>query len=717
MAKKKSAAKKKTVAKQQDASLESKPKPSTPNTNVTSTKPAAPVKPNAAKAVPAAKMYPGRVFGSPAFRSVPPCIDPAILAPLFTKDGRFVISPGPSLTVSVWNYPEGTLDRSLAGPATRYDKASAIKGLALSPDEKKIAASGFGPEGMTVRVFSFDDGSEICSFDAFCDQLLWLPDSQNLLCIDTRSSMPGVKVFHLPSATMMASLQMPLDWTLVGVFLDSADALVAFYRKPGKKDAKLAKYRIIDGQLSQKPAVSITVPSGGWYEAAFSFTPTTGKAAIAQGSDPVSIYDLTSKRLETVLPHSGMSDGVSFDPAGKRLAMKERIRKPQEGNGWHERLVVQSITNEKDRVVVPNIFRRSMAISWTPDGKGLATWSAVGLEMWNSRSGEPREASGHRGAVTGIAAIGTNSFVSAGVDGTVRMWNADSSREQWIRHWPEVAQRGARLYALPNQALFVGCGTGSSEAFVRVSRCDEGDGIATICGDDVYLDSHRRCLWVSSNESTARSGFTRGIKSFAYDLKPSPKQQQLSRDDVLLQLGFKKNEGWEPRLSLEHGGRWLVVYNDKQLVVADWPDLTEVYRVTPKTGISMAVVVPSGEFLLLADSPGGAISVVALVSKTVSATIERRSSRRFEMGDLLTVSPDSKLCAWCKRSQHVEVYEVETGQLIGATPEWLPARTVCFLDGSSLVVGSSDGTISKWTLHDLADAMSRTDSTNSRNAV
>ena len=707
MAKKKSAAKKKTVAKQQDASLESKPQPSTPNTNVTSTQPAAPVKPNAAKAVPAAKMYPGRVFGSPAFRSVPPCIDPAILAPLFTKDGRFVISPGPSLTVSVWNYPEGTLDRSLAGPATRYDKASAIKGLALSPDETKIAASGFGPEGMTVRVFSFDDGSEICYFDAFCDQLLWLPDSQNLLYIDTRSSMPGVKVFHLPSATSTGALQMPMDWTLVGVFLDSADGLVVFYRKPGKKDAKLAKYRIIDGQLSQKPTVSITVPSGGWYEAAFAFAPTTGKAAIAQGGDPVSIYDLTSKRLEAVLTHSGMSDGVSFDPAGKRLAMKERIRKPQEGNRPHERLVVQSLTNEKDTVVVPDVFRGSMAMSWGPDGEGLATWSAHGLETWNSRSGEPRDASGHRGEVTSIVATGPKSFASAGADGTVRMWNSDGDREQWIRYWPEAAHRGARSCALLDESVIVGMVTGPSEAFVRASRVDNGEEIATVCGDGVYVDSDRHCLWVSSNQFKGDSGWTRGMESFTYALKPSPKPQRISLDDVLLQLGFKKNEGWVPRVSLEHGGRWLVVHNDKQLVVADWPDLTEVYRVMPKTGISMAVVVPSGAFLLVADNPGGAVSVVAMPSKTVSATIERRSASRFEMGDLLTVSPDSTLCAWCKRSQRVEVYEVETGKLIGATPEWLPATTACFIDASTLLVGSRDGMISSWPLRELTTALDR----------
>lgn len=694
MAKKKSAAKKKTAAKQQDASLESKPKPPTPNTYVTSTNPAAPGKLNTANAVPAAKMYPGRVFGSPAFRSVPPCIDPAILAPLFTKDGRFVITPGPNLTVSVWNYQEGTLERSLAGPATRYDKASAIKGLALNPDETKIAASGFGPKGMTVRVFSFDDGSETCSFDAFCDQLLWLPDSQNLLCIDTRSSMPGVKVFHLPSATSTGSLQMPIDWTLVGVYLDSADALVAFYRKPGKKDAKLAKYRIVDGQLSQRPAVSITVPSGGWYEAAFSFAPATGKAAIAQGRETVDIYDVPSKQLAAVLEHSNMADGLSFDPPGQRLAMKERIRMPQDGNRPEERLVVQSMTDEEDTVIVKDVFRGSMAMSWAPDGEGLATWSAHGLEIWNSHSGEPRDASGHRGEVTSIVAISPESFASSGADGTVRMWTLDSSREQWIRHWPESAHRGAHLQALPDESLLVGTGTGPRESFVRVSRYDTGEDVARIRGDNVYLDSDRHCLWVSLPSMTA----------FTYALKTNPTLQQLPLDAVLSQLDFK-NEGWVPRVSIEYGGRLLMVHNDKQIVLAEWPGLAEVYRDKPKAGISMATVAPCGKFLLIADNPGGAVSVVAMPSKTVSTTIERWTAREFEMGDLLTVSPDSKLCAWCKRSQRVEVYEVETGRLIGATPEWLPATTACFLDASTLLVGSRDGMISKWTLPDLKAAM------------
>lgn len=704
MAKKKSAAKKKTVAKRQDTLLESKPQPPSPNTTVATPKPAAPGESSTPNAVPAAKMYAGHVFGSLAFRSVPPCIDPTIIAPVFTKDGRFVITPGPNLTVSVWNYPEGTLARSLAGPATRYDEASMIKGLALSPDETKLAASGFGPKGMTVRIFSFDDGSEVCSFDDFCDQLLWLPNSQHLLCIASKWSAK-VKVFCTKSAASTGQSLMPLDWTLVGVFLDSDDGLVAFYRKSAKKDAKLAKYRIIDGQISQKPAVSITVPSGRWYEAAFSFARSTGKAAIAQGGDAVAIYDVNSKRLECVLAHSHMADGVSFDPAGKRLAMKERIDNPQDANHSKERLVVQSMTNERDTVVVPDVFRRRMAISWAPDGEGLATWSSHGLEIWSSRSGEPRDVSGHRGDVTSIVAIGSNSFASAGVDATVRMWTADGGREQWIRHWPEAAHHGVRLCALRDASVIVGMGI----SFVRASRVDDGDEIATVCGDGVYVDSDRQCLWVSGHEFQGESGSTYGMASLTYALKPSPKPQRIPLDDVLVQLGgFTRNEGWVPRVSLEHGGRWLMVHNDKQIVVAEWPGLTEVYRAKPNTGVSMALVVPSGEFLLVADNPGGAVSVVAMRTKTVCATSERRTSGPFQVGDVLTASPDSKLFAWGKRWQRVEVYEVETGQLIGVTPEWLPATTACFLDDSTLLIGGRDGLISKWTLADLRHEMMST---------
>jgi WD40 repeat protein len=627
---------------------------------------------------------------------------------VFTKDGRFLISPGPNLTMSVWNYPEGTLARSLAGPATRYDENSSIQGLALSPDETKIAASGFGRNGRTVRVFSFDDGSEVCAFDAFCGPLQWLSDSSHLLCIENKTSSPGITCYSVPSATEVSRIRMPLDWTLVGAALDSADAVVAFYRKPGRKDAKLARYRIEKGNISQKASVSINVPSRS-HETAFAFSAATDLAAIAQGHDEFVIYDVGSRRHELGGGYM-YSGGISFDASGTRLAGKTCIGFHGD-NRPYEDIDITSMDGDRgwcgrdDDAVFENVFRGPMGISWAPDGRSLATCSApllnawlkpvgVGVELWDVVSGKAQNESGHRGEITSLVPAGSRSFASAGADGTIRMWNIASGREDWIRCWPEAGHRGATVQHIPDESLLVGAGAGPKEGFVRTCRAADGEDIGSMRGHSVCWDPDRRRLWVVDETIGLY------IASYATALAREPQPAMPLRDEIISKLGPGL---WAPRVSLQHGGRWIMLHNDKELVVAEWPGLADVYRVRPKTGVSMAALTPTCDYLLFADNPGGEVTTVDIKQGAVIAVSERRNARDFEVGDVLAVSQDSKLFAWGKRAQRVEVFELHSSEFLGATPKWLPATAACFLDATTLLVGGADGLISTWPLATLGN--------------
>jgi WD40 repeat protein len=170
------------------------------------------------------------------------------------------------------------------------------------------------------------------------------------------------------------------------------------------------------------------------------------------------------------------------------------------------------------------------------------------------------------------------------------------------------------------------------------------------------------------------------------------------RDEIVSKLGAS---GWEPRVSLEHGGRWIILHNDNELVVAGWPGLEDVYRARPKTGVSMVALSQDCDYLLVADNYGGEVMTVDLKQGVVIAASERRNSREFEVGDVLAVSPDSKFFAWGKRAQRVEVFELRTGTFLGATPTWLPATAACFLDTTTLLVGGADGMISAWPIASL----------------
>jgi WD40 repeat protein len=67
----------------------------------------------------------------------------------YTKDGRNVISDGPSNTIAIWDALKGESVSLLAGHTHR------IPVVVLSPDEKKIASGGVDGE---VRIWSFPGG-------------------------------------------------------------------------------------------------------------------------------------------------------------------------------------------------------------------------------------------------------------------------------------------------------------------------------------------------------------------------------------------------------------------------------------------------------------------------------------------------------------------------------------------------------------------------------
>jgi sugar lactone lactonase YvrE len=269
------------------------------------------------------------------------------------------------------------------------------------------------------------------------------------------------------------------------------------------------------------------------------------------------------------------------------------------------------------------------------------------------------------------------------------MWKNTSTRETWIRSWPEAAHRGATLRVVPEESLLVGAGTGPKEAFVRACRTGDGEDIGSIRGHSVCWDPDRHRLWIVD----ATIGLD--IRPYTTALARENEPPVPLRDKILSKLS---TNGRMPRVSLVNGGRWIMVHNSREVVIAEWPGLADVYRVQPKTGVSMVALTPGCDFLLVADNPGGEVTTIGLQNGEAVAVSERRKWRDFEVGDVLAVSTDSTLFAWGKRAQRVEVFELHTGKFLGSTPKWLPATSVCFLDTTTLLVGGADGLISAWPL-------------------
>ncbi|RIK80547.1 MAG: hypothetical protein DCC68_10850 [Planctomycetota bacterium] len=99
--------------------------------------------------------------------------------------------------------------------------------------------------------------------------------------------------------------------------------------------------------------------------------------------------------------------------------------------GWEWHYLYRQINRAFDQTLVhaPNVAVSSLA--WTGDGKRLASAGDDGtIVVWNADSFDPlRRLAGHKGKVNRIAwnPAGTR-LVSAGADGTVKMWNPDQDK-------------------------------------------------------------------------------------------------------------------------------------------------------------------------------------------------------------------------------------------------------------------------------------------------
>lgn len=655
--------------------------------------------------------YPDGYFGTRAFRCMPPRDFSYALSenfgsllsvrPIFTKDGRFVITPGPDLTICVWDAATGALRRFLAGGTTRYEESRCVTALALSPDETKIAAAGFGVDSNIVRIFNFADGSESFSIKLNCNQLLWLADSEYLVGIYAGGACWS-SIVSLKSQNVTDTLHLG---RMAGAGVNAADDLVVFLRTGSCKDAKLVVYAISNGVFSKRPK-STTIASGNWTYGTSAYCSQTGSIAVAQGGDHVFVLLSGLKGDMRILPQTFGSDGLAFSDSGKSIAIKDPL---MDRENPQERIFLQPIDGKGKTVTIPNVFRDHVAMSWSPDDRTLAVWSSSGLELWNTYSGNPCDPHGHRGPVISICPAGPGKFASAGWDGTVRLWDVNRAGEDWVSGpWPDMARKEMWLQFVESEGLLIITG-GNWLTRVRVVRLDDGKEVGTIPGGPIACwDNDRSLLWVRVWNSVSPGESTRWfIDSYTAELNPGTEPNRWKLEDVLATIKVTA-PGADLTASIIFGGRWLLAHDEQELVIARWPDLTEVCRYKPAQGISDAVLSPDGKLLGLLDQPSGEVSIIAVENQQVCASCRTRR-RQFD-ARLYAFSPDSSLLAWGrtvpKGDGHFDVMSVnvlsaKTGKHIGSTPKWLHVTSACFLDNETLLVGAVDGTISKWKLADL----------------
>lgn len=342
--------------------------------------------------------------------------------------------------------PEGALARL---GSTRFRHAGTITCLAFAPDGKSVAT---GSVDVTIRLWDRKTGEELRRFDGHrggVTAIAFSPDGKRL----ASSGHDGaVRVWDTANARELYTLaeqqfRTPLAWSPDGKSLVSAtrQGMIQF------SDAETGK------SLRQLPKQRNPI-SG------LALSPDGKRLATAGLETVVRLWDVESGKELRQLPNAHRGTSLALSPDGKLLAMTKALAavavcEVDSGKIVHEFQLPDSGRPFGRMAFSPNgMFLAAVcgdqsvrvwglgsgkelrsldafgfAIAFSPDGQTLAAnGRGFSLRFWDlGQNKETPTPPGHHHAVLALAFLPdrTNTLVSAGGDGTIRLWDAAKGKE------------------------------------------------------------------------------------------------------------------------------------------------------------------------------------------------------------------------------------------------------------------------------------------------
>jgi len=260
-----------------------------------------------------------------------------------------------------------------------------ICSLAWSPEGRRLAASGWGPE---VRLWDLETGiARSLGPDDGAPRFVlgWSPDSRGLAVgdlggrVDTWDVVEGPRDDEDPATTMatphdlraMASARGGASIRLLGP-IDGRSRLLPAARRSANSmaftpDGRLGASAGLDGVVRvwevESGRICREVPVAGIGINCVTFSADGGKLA-SGGGGAARVWDVASGRELAALgdPSGGFST-LAFSPDGRSLA----------GATWAGRILVWDLATGRERASLPGHDRQILALAWSPDGARLAS--------------------------------------------------------------------------------------------------------------------------------------------------------------------------------------------------------------------------------------------------------------------------------------------------------------------------------------------------------
>ncbi len=405
-------------------------------------------------------------------------IGPSLSAVAFSPDGKYlatVASPNES-QIKIWDLTGGRLLRSLSG------HASGVGGLAFSRDSTRLATAG---KDGTARVWDVATGKQLRMLrghTAPVSRVAFSPDGTRLATASEDKTMriweaatgKEVRVISTPSTEARCVAWSPdgqrlaAGHSIFGSMLNFA--LTVFSR--GKLTSSLLG--VWDAQTGRKV---FSLQSGPIMNAV-AWSPDSRQLASASEDERVRVWDAaTGREVLTLTEQSHSTSALAWSPDGKWLASAGedpviRVWDARAGTervalkGSRARLIglafspvshhlvgagdngtVQSwdLDTDPEALTLPLPDAGLPFVAFSPDGQRLATPSGSGVKVWDLATGKVTRALGGNlvtylsaNAVVNLAWSSDGKWLaSAGVTGTMSVWDAGGDKAVMSFRGPE----------------------------------------------------------------------------------------------------------------------------------------------------------------------------------------------------------------------------------------------------------------------------------------